>query len=244
MQHLSMVSGRGINDNALVWFLKFIWFIQRVFVPFFFVIAAPQLLAIISSTLDVIFNTLAVTFVLEIDDILYASLLSNAEKKEYEDSALQLLELQLRHGSSLPVREKVSKTSWGLYWVSVSIMLVYFFALRLSNKEAIDTYFVSWQHASYFAFLNFALRGAILITAWSPQGSGGFLSMLKWIGLGAFSMVCCWVWWYALSYPFFDHSGHSIFDDLFLTVPLRCMKMFIRSSSVGAEDELDEAVVG
>jgi len=60
------------------------WVLQAVYLTGFFVNAVPTLLSLSNDSLDLVFNILATTFILEVDNLLYENVLEKTQRREYE----------------------------------------------------------------------------------------------------------------------------------------------------------------
>eukprot|EP00450_Noctiluca_scintillans_P018659 CAMPEP_0194520324 /NCGR_PEP_ID=MMETSP0253-20130528/54253_1 /TAXON_ID=2966 /ORGANISM="Noctiluca scintillans" /LENGTH=385 /DNA_ID=CAMNT_0039364541 /DNA_START=66 /DNA_END=1223 /DNA_ORIENTATION=- len=91
----------GVLWKSCLLFL--VWVLQAVYLTGFFVNAVPTLLSLSNDSLDLVFNMLATTFILEVDNLLYENVLEKAERREYELAKLPhlLTEQECGYWSSL-----------------------------------------------------------------------------------------------------------------------------------------------
>eukprot|EP00971_Amphidinium_carterae_P162667 3225184-Amphidinium_carterae.1 len=60
------------------------WFVQSIFLPGVFAASVAMLLADSRDALEIVMNTLAVTFLLEVDDMMYVAVLNEEQKAAYQ----------------------------------------------------------------------------------------------------------------------------------------------------------------
>lgn len=158
------------NSKRGIWcFVNFVWFQQMVFVPAIFSVEAAALFSSSADTSALIMNTLAVTFILEIDNILYCSVLEDSQKKAYQELA--------NHEGRPRRTRRMNRSSWLLFWCSLLQMCVHFFAIRIGIKKFAAKKFIRATFPLYSTYIiGGGLRGAVQVWATQPEGKGTVLS--------------------------------------------------------------------
>lgn len=75
------------GPSAPVWLrvsMNIFWFLQAVLLPVTLTMEIGRLFALCRTPMDIVLNTLAATFVVEIDEFLFNSILTQAQKHEYK----------------------------------------------------------------------------------------------------------------------------------------------------------------
>lgn len=119
------------DSGILIWCIsRFAWFWQTVYVPGCFAIEVATMFAGATDASTVVMNTLAATFIMEIDNMLYNNMLSERQKAIYQDIA----------GSQM--REELAFVSWthpcarAMFVLNMSLMILVYSFLEHAYGEA------------------------------------------------------------------------------------------------------------
>merc|ERR1711879_459048 len=75
------------SPKVVVYVANLAWFMQCVMLPMSLVSSIPTILATSGDSIDVVMNALAITFIIEIDNMLYNALLTGTQRSEYQSAA-------------------------------------------------------------------------------------------------------------------------------------------------------------
>ena len=136
---------RWARDILCVVPLQLAWAMRVVYMPILAAVASAYALAIVESAVDIVLNSVAVGFIFEFDDLLYATLLSARARQQYENAPPEA-------GTCLAVPGSVvvaERYSWllavGDFGICVLAYLKYAFAFDFQNGHWIYT---AWQIAT------------------------------------------------------------------------------------------------
>merc|ERR1711941_201930 len=103
-----------------------LWFIQTVYLPACVCIEICKLFAHNATPLDILMNALAVTFIVEADEMLYSAVLTDSQKASY-----QMLSSR---------RDRTHERRLFLGWARFGIMILAYFLFRHFRNEGRETY--------------------------------------------------------------------------------------------------------
>lgn len=149
------------------------WFVQACFLPGLFTTSVPFLIAESPTVMDMVMNSVAATFLLEIDGGLYAACLSSAEKASYQASARR----PRKYGSVLKGYVHALGCFDGVYMV-----VVYCIHSFVLSRHTGEDYMRALVYGPFLLLwlLTFGVHGAVLGLVDRAAGSSkvGILSLV------------------------------------------------------------------
>eukprot|EP00403_Amphidinium_massartii_P024987 CAMPEP_0178392410 /NCGR_PEP_ID=MMETSP0689_2-20121128/11665_1 /TAXON_ID=160604 /ORGANISM="Amphidinium massartii, Strain CS-259" /LENGTH=437 /DNA_ID=CAMNT_0020012985 /DNA_START=59 /DNA_END=1369 /DNA_ORIENTATION=+ len=147
------------------------WFCQAVFLPSIFAACVSMLLADSHDALTMVMNTLAVTFLLEVDDMLYDAVLDEEEKQNYQGCCTTL-------GLCSDGRAVLCSSTWHgralkIFDFSFMVMIFLYFRFQQSfgprfvEKVSHADVEFGWENVVSLRWLApYALRAVVHSSAW------------------------------------------------------------------------------
>mmetsp|Transcript_45572 Transcript_45572/g.83444 ORF Transcript_45572/g.83444 Transcript_45572/m.83444 type:complete len:448 (-) Transcript_45572:193-1536(-) len=185
----------GPNKSFLVRMMVFYsWFVQAIFLPGVFSASVAMLLADSRDALEIVMNTLAVTFLLEIDDMMYVAVLNEEQKASYQ-SCGSLVRANLAAGNY-----QMCACTWHTKFLKITdfVLMVFIFLYFRFDHVAGPAYIVemttmsgTWHDLILIRwFIPYAVRTAVhCLAAWSGHNSMCWqmsqASRVVWTGLCA-----------------------------------------------------------
>lgn len=157
------------------------WAMQAIYLAGFFVNAVPVLLALGNDSMDLIFSTLATTFIIEVDDFLYDNFLEKEERRDYElaKRKLHFTQQECRFWSSCFFKINV-------VWMAV---LFLFYRLVLNSLVGAE-YSELFILAGHLGIAMFAIRCVVWFSA-LRHGSWSWFSVCEMLlYVPCFSVLC------------------------------------------------------
>lgn len=138
------------------------WFLQSWIVPLTVCQSASSLMVGSEDTTEVVMNALAITFILEVDDMLYATVLSRQECEDY---------MAQKHVAGEQDEYLTRVGSWILFIVTYALMVYcYLDQLRTNSLFGPEYYTITGEGAALTAMLTFLISFArlfVLTVIWT-----------------------------------------------------------------------------
>lgn len=167
----------GEQSFAAARVLDFVWFLQAVYMPGCFAVEAVAMFANSRDSLEVVMNTLAVTFIMDVDNMLYNSILSHADRALYQEQKLRRSQQEV---------SRLSACAMAIFVVGFVVMMLHFFHLSKISHLHGESYVDRWVRACLTSYLPlYGARAAIML--WfhrRPPADGPLRTLCR--GLGAF----------------------------------------------------------
>jgi hypothetical protein len=193
--------------------VMFIWFIQCVYLPAVVGVSAATMLADSEDASDIVINALAVTFILEIDDMMYENLLSDQDRSVYlrtEDDLLSKCRRSeqdaVTYGEALSrmrlrmSTKTVHRSSWCLFLISYLVMMFTYCGIRFNRILPFDVFADVFTLYATIAYQSvYLLRWCIILVAsnWDKtHGRQKLLVSVGYCGLGLIAMYVGWMWYF------------------------------------------------
>jgi len=177
---LSVSYPQGKQSFGLKCIMDFVWFLQAIYMPGCFAIEAAAMFANSSDSLEVVMNTLAVTFIMDVDNMLYGSILSYADRRLYQEQ-----------GKLKRTEEEVSRLSCcttAIFIVAFVLMMVHFSNLSFIRNLHGTSYISGWQASCFTSYLPlYGSRAALQVWFYRYSSTDGPLWTLC-RGLAAFAL--------------------------------------------------------
>jgi hypothetical protein len=178
--------------------INFAWFWQTVYIPGCFALEAATMFSSSSDGMTVVLNTLAVTFIMEIDNMLYANMLSEDAKEAYQ------------HRLGLPYQDtspSAVRASWAMFILNMFLMPMQFTVLmmQLGSGQFGQAYLTQYWYTNPVIYLvSFSGRALIQrsmieghsiwasIPVAASQAMLGVGCYLTSVGLACFKILLLW----------------------------------------------------
>jgi len=156
--------------------VSYSWFVQAIFLPGVFSASVALLLSDSRDALEIVMNTLAVTFLLEVDDMMYVAVLNDEQKARYQGCG-SCVRANLVAGD-----HQMCECTWHPRILKITdfvLMVFIFFAFRYDQLVGpafvveMTTFSHTWHDLVGFRwFVPYAVRTAVhCLAAWSGQNS-------------------------------------------------------------------------
>uniref|UniRef100_A0A7S2QFL1 Uncharacterized protein n=1 Tax=Zooxanthella nutricula TaxID=1333877 RepID=A0A7S2QFL1_9DINO len=223
-QYLSAVYPRREHGFALWCLTRAVWLAQSIFLPGMFCIQATMLLAMSTDTMSILLNTLAVTFLLEMDDAFYEGFLTSRDREEYQ--ALVKSAVALRSGGSGVHRftfqlgrnhfagecmatKDVRAAADRIYLLDALVMFVLFVSLRWRQPGGFVGYMRVFYPTTMCATFSIFF-GTAFIQLWHWRASSADLSWSDMFGVALHAALAIFLALCALHVPLiFLLAGYS-----------------------------------